>query len=399
MKAKALCAVLVPVVVVGGYCLWPQSISLDVPQPASAAVPGSAASAGSADASTPQSEAADDAPALSVPADTIDLAVAVAQKVITAEFIGNGREQLRLKATNNVGAPLRITVPVAQVFENERNTMIVVRPAELVVGAGKTREVPLQAAALHSTNHVAANGNYRLSSRTVPKLELLLTYIQDHLELSPGAIQTAILALTDNLPLGAVAKFPMAGGALPSRFNTDAFRVEAFDIITALTALKEIGVREYALAMTIDPQLRIEGMIDPLSRAAAMRYYGITPEREWDFWKNELLNGEPSTRHYALYGIARFYPDVAMEMLPRWVRETRTNPIYRLSAAQALADTQKPEALQILRQLVQELGETTELGKAANAAAEYLDYRLAQLASAPQSSVAFRTTEKEAQVQ
>src|SRR6478609_9449254 len=138
----------------------------------------------------------------------------------------------------------------------------------------------------------------------------------------------------------------------------------------ALITLRAIGARDADLALTIDPQLKVEGMIEPATRSAAMRYYGITPETEWAYWKTELLSGEPTTRHYALYGIARFYPDVALDMLPRWVRETRTNPVYRLSAAQALADTQKPEALPILRQLVNELGEHTELGKAANTAAE-----------------------------
>jgi hypothetical protein len=119
---------------------------------------------------------------------------------------------------------------------------------------------------------------------------------------------------------------------LKSRFNTDAFRVESYDIVTALTALREIGAPDASIAMTIDPQLKIESMIDPLSRAAAMRYYGITPETEWEYWKTELLSGDPSTRHYALYGIARFYPNVALEMLPKWARQVQTGHVYRLSA-------------------------------------------------------------------
>lgn len=317
------------------------------------------------------------------------------QKSIETDMAGNGREQLKIAVMNVGDVPLRVSVPEGQVFNNEHSTIITVRPSEVEVGVGKAAELQVQTAALRSINKVAQS-SYRISYQTAPRLELLLTYIQGHAELSPQAIQTAVLALNDNLPLSAVAKFTMAGGALPSRFNTDAFRVETADIIAALTALRELGVADHAIAMTIDPQLRIEAMIDPLSRAAAMRYFDIAPALEWDFWKSELLNGEPSTRHYALYGIARFYPEIALEMLPRWVRETRTNPIYRLSAAQALADTQKPEALPILRQLVNELGEYTELGKAAGAAADYLDYRLAQQA-ASKAAVAFRTTEKEGQ--
>ena len=190
-----------------------------------------------------------------------------------------------------------------------------------------------------------------------------------------------------------MAKFTLASAPLPSRFNTDAFRAETFDIVEALAVLRELGLKDESLAMTIDPQLKIEAMIDPNARPVAMRYFAINPEREWDFWRNELLNGEPCTRHYALYGIARFYPDVALEMLPRWARETRTNPVYRLSAVQALADTQRGEALTLLRQLSGELGATTELGKAATGAADYLDYRLAQIASS-RNVVAFRNTSK-----
>ncbi len=403
MKAKALCAVLVPVVVVSGYCLWPREVTLDLPAPEmqSAVAAASSSPALNADQNTfqgklpaqPESSPIADEP--TVPAENIELAVAIEQKVIVSDMTGNGRERLKILLMNKGQVPLRVTVPVGQVFTSQRNAVIVVRPAELEVAVGKTAEMVVQTAAIRSTNSVEP-GSYQLSYQTVPRLELFLTFIQDRQELSPSTIQTAVLALTDNLPLSAVAKFTMAGGGLQSRFNTDPFRAETQDIIGALTLLRELGVPDYSIAMTIDPQLRIESMIDPLTRAAAMRYYKITPELEWEFWRAELLNGEPCTRHYALYGIARFYPEIALEMLPRWVRETRTNPIYRLSAAQALADTQKPEALSILRQLVNELGPETELGKATNAAAEYLDYRLAQLASA-KAAVAFRADKDEVQ--
>ncbi|RYD81565.1 MAG: HEAT repeat domain-containing protein [Verrucomicrobiaceae bacterium] len=401
MKAKALCAVLVPVVVVSGYCLWPRAVTLDLPEAASAVVTSSSSPVLNAELnSVPNSglepattSTVSESPA--IPAEAVDLAVALEQKMIVSDMVGNGRESLKIMVMNKRNVPLRVTVPVGQVFSCGRNAVITVRPSELEVGTGKTAEFSVQIAALRSSNTVEI-APYQVSYQTVPKLELFLTYVQDRVELSASAIQTAVLALTDNLPLGAVAKFTMAGGALPSRFNTDAFRAETQDIIAALGILRELGVRDHAIAMTIDPQLRIEAMIDPLTRAAAMRYYRIAPELEWEFWRAELMNGEPCTRHYALYGIARFYPEVALEMLPRWVRETRTNPVYRLSAAQALADTQKPEALPILRQLADELGEGTELGKAAGAAAEYLDYRLAQLAAA-KTAVAFRTDKDEVQ--
>jgi hypothetical protein len=60
-----------------------------------------------------------------------------------------------------------------------------------------------------------------------------------------------------------------------------------------------------------------------------------------------------------------------------------------MSAVQALADTQRPDALPILHALATELGTETELGKAAAQAATYLDTRLSDNARAV-PTVAFR---------
>jgi hypothetical protein len=375
MKIKALCAVLVPVAAVGGYLAWPRTVA---PPPEKPAAPAAAV----------------EAPAGKVLAVPVEIALALEQKSIVAEFVGNGRDGLRAVIMNKATTPLRVTVPVGQTFDFERNQVVVVRPGEVEVAPGRTCHLVLRTAALRSTNALG-EAPYQLSYATTARIAPLLSHVQSRAEVTLGAVQTAILALTENLPLSAVAKFTLASTPLPSRFNTDAFRADTFDIVTALTLLREIGVKDMGIAMTVDPQLKIEAMIDPLSRPIAMRYYGIHPEAEWEFWRTELLNGEPSTRHYALYGIARFYPDVALQMLPRWARETRTNPVYRLAAVQALADTQRSDALSLLRQLSVELGPGTELGKAAMSAGDYLDYRLAQIAEARKSAVAFRTSSTE----
>ena len=377
MKTKILGAALLPVIAVAGYFAWPQTSA-----PVATGAPAPAAEAAPAKAEEPAS-----------PAQAVELALALEQKSIVAEFIGNGRERMRLMIMNKGTGPLRVLVPAGQMFEGEeRNAVVVVRAGEVEVASGKTRDLVVQTAATRSANTLAETP-YQLSYSVVAKLAPLLGRIPAQAELSPGAIQTAVLALAENLPLSAVAKFTLASNTMPSRFNTDAFRAETADVLSALATLRELGVKDAALAMTIDPQLRIEAMIDPASRPLAMNYYKIDPAREWDFWRDELLNGEPCTRHYALYGIARFYPEVALQMLPRWAREKRTNPVYRLSAVQALADTQRPEALALLRELAPELGADTELGKAAKAAGDYLDYRLAQIA-ATRSTVAFRTSQK-----
>ena len=377
MKVKALSLVLVPVAIVGGYALWPRSSAVRSAPSTSVAVEKSAAEAKASGPAQPSAE-------------VVELMDALTAGKVKVEGKGNGRERMWLTVSNQTAAQIALKFPVGQMFESERNVVVVVRPEGKELPASSTIEVSLQTAATRSLNKVAETA-YRPTYNNVAKIEILLTHVQDHLELSPGAIQTAILALTENLPVSALAKFTPTGGALPSRFNTDAFRVETFDLIQALAALREIGVKDRDLALTIDPQLKIEAMIEPLCRAAAMRYYGIAAETEWEYWRKELLEGDPSTRHYALYGIARFYPEIALEMLPRWVRETKTNPVYRLSAIQALADTQRPEALTMLQTLVDELGPETDLGKAAAGAAKYLDTHLAKVA-AIRTKVVFRSS-------
>jgi hypothetical protein len=247
--------------------------------------------------------------------------------------------------------------------------------------------VDLTTAALNSSNLIG-EAQFRFSYHEEPRLTEFLTWLADHGEISADAVQTAVLALTENLPLGAVAKFAPVNGTA-GIVNTDAFRVDTGDIITALGALRDSGANMESISMNMDPQLRIEAMIEPLSREAAKRYFGISEDREWEFWKRELLEGSPSTRHYALYGIARFYPDVAIEMLPKWAREPQTHHVYRMAAVQALADTQRPAALPLLRQIAEEVGAQTDLGKAAAQAAAYLDKRLTDAASRPQIA-AFR---------
>lgn len=380
MKLKSLCVLLVPVAALGTLCLWAR-----FGDPAAGQGSASVQEAGTRSSiGTPPLSS--DAPASS--AEQVELHAAVEQGILSGGFRGNGRDQLVAQVTNRGAGILRVKVEAGQMFEAGRNAMVVVRLTSTDVGPGRTVELPLQTVALRTSNRLAEMP-YRISYKRAARLEPLLEYAQSRLDLSIGAIQTATLALMENLPVSALAKFQPASGRLKSRFNTDAYRVDIFDLITALSALRDMGVPDSAIALTIDPQVRIEAMIEPLCRPVAIRYYGLTVDTEWAFWKRELLHGEPATRHYALYGIARFYPDVALEMLPRWAREAKTIGAYRLSAIQALADTQRPEAVPILNQLAEELGPDTELARAALGAALYLEQRLDQRA-ASRNSVAFR---------
>ncbi len=315
-------------------------------------------------------------PASLVAADgSVEMRSAVERGLIKADFSGNGRDQLQAELSNPGAAPFVVRASFGQVFASGRNSVVATRNVQLTLAPGQTGMLAIPCAGLRSTNRVAPS-SYQLSTRTVPKIDLLLTYAQDHPELSTGALQTAILAQLENLPLSSICKFTAAGSDLPSRFDTTPFRVETPDVLAALGALREIGVRDRDVALTIDPQLKIEAMIDPACRAVAMHYYGIANQNEWSFWKTQLLEGDLATRHYALYGIARFYPEIALEMLPKWAREKRTTAIFRLTAVQALSETNRPEALTMLSDLVNELGRNTELGRAALDASRLLDSSL-----------------------
>lgn len=326
-----------------------------------------------------------------VPVLSVDLAAAVEQRIVEVNFRGNGRDKMSASVSNKSAQPLRVHVAEGQTLEAGTNLVVVVRGCHAEIRAGATEQIEFGTAAVSSANKVT-EASYSLSVVSTPKLEPLLVWLPEHPEVSTPAVQTAVLALMENLPVSAFAKFARINGDLESQFDTSAFRVDVNEIISALIVLREIGVPESQLALTIDPQLKLEAMIDPLTHAAAMRYYSIAPETEWAFWKDELLQGNPSTRHYALYGIARFYPEVAMQMLPKWVRETRTTAVFRISAVQALAETRRPEAISVLRQLEHEVGFQTELGKAAHVAAEYLDKHLNNPVAA-KLRVGFRTSQ------
>ena len=321
------------------------------------------------------------------PGMTLDLPAAIQEEFVQVEFYGNGREKMSVSLTSKADKCFRLHLPAGLIFQNNSSSVATIRARDIDLKPGEFRQDDLQTVATTSANQVVKAG-YTLTQLSEPKLAALLKHLAQHPEVSPGAAQTAALALTENLPVSAFAKFPQVGSDIPSNYDTTAFRVEVCDIISALTAIRETGVSDEKIALTIDPQLKIEAMIDPLAHAAAMRYYGIGPGKEWTFWKEYLLSGDESTRHYALYGIARFYPDVALQMLPEWVRQEKTGSVYRLSAVQALAETQRIEAVSVLRQFEHQYGPLSEIGKAAHVAANVLDARLNRNAI---GKVAFRT--------
>ena len=304
----------------------------------------------------------------------LNLPTAVQQGLVECQWRGNGKDRLVMDARNTGDQPLRLHLGAGQLLASEDSTIVVLKSQTLDFAPRAERHEEFATVATSSANKVVG-AEFHLSAGTLPDLDKLFAYVAAHPDATSGAVQTAALILTENLPLSAFAKFnELSAGAENIRESQD-FKADTVDILSALGIIKDLGI-DRPLAVTIDPQLEVEAMIDPNAHDLALSYYGINDE--WSYWKNQLLEGDPSTRHYALYGIARFYPDIALQMLPKWARQESVSPVYRMSAVEALAQTGKPEAIPILRELEREFGGTSDLGHAAHLAANYLDEEFAR---------------------
>jgi gamma-glutamylcyclotransferase (GGCT)/AIG2-like uncharacterized protein YtfP len=303
----------------------------------------------------------------------LNLQTAVQHGAVQCQWRGNGKDLLFMDAHNLTSQPLRLHLPAGQILASEDSTVVLLRSATLDFTPQGELHNQFPTLATSSANRVIG-AEYHLSEGTLPDMDKLLAYAQAHPDVHQAAIQTTALILSENLPLSAFAKFNELNGGVQSTEDNKAFKADTVDILTALSIVQDLGINR-PLAVTIDPQLEVEAMIDPAAHDLALRYYNITDE--WAYWKNQLLQGDPSTRHYALYGIARYYPAVALQMLPKWARGTAVGPVYRMSAVEALAETNRAEAIPILRDLEREFGGSTDLGRAAHQAANFLDAQFA----------------------
>ena len=300
-------------------------------------------------------------------------AAMVAKSTPQAEMIfeRNGTNTLQLKVTNATKQPFAVNLSAGTVFEDDRAGVILLKSFDAKVPPGGTLDQNLTVVAISSANQ-GDKGKFTTSSRTQIKLAPLIQHLESHSAVPVSVVQTAALAIMEDAPVDLFARFPRRQGAGAPAVET--FRVDTSEIIAAIQLLRDIGVDFSKLAQ--DPQLKIEAMIDLKAHDVAMQYYGITADTEWLYWKHELLEGDPSTRHYALYGIARFYPDVAMKMMPKWALETRTAPHYRRAAIGALALTQKSEAKPLLQALERDLAKEIELAQRVDPALRYLEQNL-----------------------
>ena len=328
------------------------------------------------------------APSSDVPAaDAVEVSLndALGRHWIKAQYQGNGHSEIRATFANQRTAPLRVTVASGTIFETAdlRGQTVVARGQDIDLPAGGTHAAWLETAATRSSNNLKPTA-YHLCPDTLPILNPLFTQVDQSPELSRATIQTAVLLLTENAPLSLFAKFALLSGDAPTAHTPTVYQVNTGEILAAFGLLKDAGYPRADLAAAQEPQLKIEAMIDPLAHAAALHYYNFTTDAEWAYWRDELQSGDLSTRHYALYGIGRYYPEVALQMLPDWARAGQLSKLMRNSAIQAMAETHRPEAISVLQELVSEFGAATEMGQSARKAVACLEaQRAAPMSNGP----------------
>lgn len=268
-------------------------------------------------------------------------------------FLGNGREEMHLVARNSTGREIRTEIPRGMLFTTADGAVqvVVTHSVPVVIPREGPASVRARTAAIRLSNTLGDQQFYPSEAR-IDQLDRFLPLLEQFPDASAETVQTAVLILLHNPPLPVFARFKLVEAEQAAGpFAPDIFRVDLHDILLAMLLLKDFPGAPQPPRIATSSQLKLEALINPRTHDLAMRYYDITREAEWDFWRSELTSGNPATRHYALYGIARYYPDVAFRMLPAWVSEPRTPAAYRAAAAYALAEIENDAALRTLSEL------------------------------------------------
>lgn len=299
---------------------------------------------------------------------------AMKRGLVTVEMRGDGRFLVQTTAVNLGKEPVELVFQSGMVLisDNQMAEALIPREQSIFLKPGEARRTNLDVAPGSCRNEHRVRP-YMVSVHRYELLEPFWDYLSMHPEMGPEAVRTATLIIKENLPLSAFAKFTLSSGPKPDTVREAGLEVETRHIMEALMALQKAGYPAERLAILVDPQLQMEAMLDPLTRPAAKRYFALTDADEWEYWERHLKAGNTATRHYALYAIARFYPDVAIQMLPSWARYQEMSLPMRRAAILALAEVARPEAGGLLAQLEYELGANPALGDAATQAMNYWD--------------------------
>lgn len=299
------------------------------------------------------------------------------EQALVLTLSGNGVDELRVQVVNSAPDPVPLTMEVGDVFQGATNRVMLVEPVNAPIRPGETRQFTLQTIPLRFTNQ-ASSSPYRPVNDPPSVLNPLVDAVTRGTVRDFESLRVAAQLLVENPSLATIAAFPALDQEAQARSNVPAkARVTAARLINALLLLESIGVDTQSLDIANNPQLQLESLVNRATNPNARRYYKLEDERKhWDYWSTLLTEGNPRLRHYALYGIARFFPDIALDMMPRWASNRRLTPIYRLSAVYALAGTERPEALPRLEQLSRRYPEQTNMGRAIRAAISYLKSKI-----------------------
>ena len=258
-------------------------------------------------------------------------------------------------------------------FSNGKGDVVLLRNVSVDVPPGGGADLRLPVAQMSIGAGVLTGTFERRADMAPEALQPLLKLIAYENNVPESVAQTAVLIVNDDVPLDVIASFPRLRPPALAKLGPQPFTVSPADLVAALALVRTAGIDPATTAMMTEPQLKLMTILNPDSHAAAMAFFGMTEDAEWGFWKRQLLEGDPSLRHYALYGIARYYPEVALEMLPRWVREPNVYRNYRISAAWALALINDPRARDELRTLRRDLQNDPGLRQALDRALAHWD--------------------------
>ncbi len=272
-----------------------------------------------------------------------------ADGTVKAQFSGNGRDLITGKVSNLGTTDAVFSVPVGQIFEGGPSALLSLREATVEVPAGGEANLSILTVPLKLRNDTL-DSPYKVSGRPPGALKPLVEYVSANPGTPYPILQTAALLLAENPEAAEIKRRPASVSDLPSDSN-DVFRVSVPEIMQALLLARKATGDVSGLKVSTDPSLKTEALVGLASAELAREFYAVTPQNSWAYLKNLLTQGDPRYRHYALFGIGRQFPEVALQMMPRWIGNPNLPLHYRVAAVHGLAQTNNPEALPLLESM------------------------------------------------
>lgn len=295
---------------------------------------------------------------------------------LTAAFESNGMDRLDIRVVNSGATAASYKLKAGTQFQSGATLVMTIEGFESEVGAGETVKASVRTVPLRTTNDQQLAACRQVVSPD-SRLDPLVDAVNGGLEVvEPKVLATAALLIAQDPPLSEIASFPTMAGSRDGGVQKapEAMQASAAQLLDALLLLKSIGADVSAVGIATDPQFKLEVLVKPDTNQAARQFFGIEDRSaHWAFWKDTILNGDPRLKHYGLYGIGRFFPEVAASMMPAWASDRRVLPTYRLSAVYALGFAGTPEARVALEALSRKFPPQTNMGRAVEESLAYLD--------------------------